>query len=79
VHAFDHGFRGHDLEWTLGVRGGGRLGGEQTVGPVTMGIEMAISRRKNRDFLGLLHPETRAFVREWNAWADVYLVWNLNR
>ena len=79
VHTFDHGFRGHALEWTLGVRGGALLGGEQKIGPVTMGIEMAISRRKNRDFLGLLHAETRAFVREWNAWADVYLVWNLNR
>jgi hypothetical protein len=79
VHTFDHGFRGHDLEWTLGVRGGGRLGGGPAMGPLGVGVEMAISRRKNRDFLGLLHAETRAFVREWNAWADVYLVWNLNR
>jgi hypothetical protein len=74
VHAFDYSFRGHDLEWTLGVRGGGQLGGEQTMGPVGVGVEMAISRRKNRDFVGL-DGGNRVFLREWNAWADVYLVW----
>lgn len=76
VHAFDHGFRGHDLEWTLGVRGGGRLGGGPAVGTLGVGVEMAISRRKNRDFMGLAHGGNRVFVREWNAWWDVYLVWN---
>ena len=76
VHAFDHGFRGHDLEWTLGVRAGGRLGVDRALGPVTIAVEMAISRRKNRDFLRLLHGGSRVFVREWNAWADVYLVWS---
>ena len=40
---------------------------------------MAISRRKNRDFVGLDHGGNRVFVREWNPWADVYLIWNLAR
>ena len=76
VHAFDHGFRGHDLEWTLGLRGGATLGFGQPLGSVSLGAEVAISRRKNRDFLGLLHAESRVFLREWNASADVYLAWN---
>ena len=76
LHARDYAFRGHDLEWTLGVRGGGRLGGGPTMGPIGVGIDMAISRRKNRDFVGLDQGGNRVFVREWNAWADVYLVWN---
>jgi hypothetical protein len=46
------------------------------MGPIGVGIDMAISRRKNRDFVGLDQGGNRVFVREWNAWADVYLVWN---
>ena len=73
-HSVNYGFRGHDLEWTLGVRGGAQMGGEQTRGSIGIGVEMAISRRKNRDFIGL-DGENRVFLREWNAWTDVYLVW----
>ena len=71
MHAADYAFRGHDLEWTLGLRGGVRLGSNRNVG---VGADVGISRRKNRDFVGL-DRVNRVFVREWNSWADVYLVW----
>jgi hypothetical protein len=75
IHAFDYGFRGHDLEWTVGIRAGRSL----AIGPgwLSLGTEVGISRRKNRDFVGLDHGNNRVFLREWNVLADLYLRWSL--
>ncbi len=45
--ASTYGFRGHDLEWTLGLQGTDRLG------PLTLQWDGALGRRKNRTFIGL--------------------------
>ena len=78
IHAFDYGFRGHDLEWTLGIRSGRSLGkGAQGSAPLSLGTEVSMSRRKNRDFVGLDHGHNRVFYREWNLLVDLYLRWSL--
>jgi len=54
IHARDYGFRGHDLEWTLGAR----LGASPElawIGPAAISAEFGASRRKNRSFVGLDH------------------------
>lgn len=76
--AGNYGFRGHDVEWTVGVRGGGWLDApflERLIGPLAAGAEAGVSRRKNRNFVGLRN-QNWIFVREWNVWADVYLSWD---
>ncbi|MEQ9398221.1 MAG: hypothetical protein RJQ04_03545 [Longimicrobiales bacterium] len=76
--AVNYGFRGHDIEWTLGVRGGGWMdlpAVERITGPLAFGAEAGVSRRKNRNFTGLRN-ENWIFVREWNVWADLYMEWN---
>jgi hypothetical protein len=69
THAYDYGFRGHDLEWTLGAR----LGAAPKlawIGSAAFSAEFGASRRKNRSFVGLEHGENRVFLREWNLWGE---------
>lgn len=72
-YSYDYGFRGHDVEWTLGTRGGRSF---QALGPGTwsVGSEVGISRRKNRMLVGL-DRLNRDFVREWNLSTDVWIRW----
>ena len=73
VHAPSYGFRGHDVEWTLGARAGGWLDApflERITGPVAVSLEAGISRRKNRNFVRLDGGRTWEFLREWNPWAE---------
>ncbi len=74
----NYGFRGHDVEWTIGARAGGWSDFsplERLIGPLAGGAEIGLSRRKNRNFTGLLQGDW-IFLREWNAWADLYLSWD---
>ena len=54
-----YAFRGHDVEWTVGVTGG------ETAGKVRIEWESALSRRKNRSFIGLDGVNWN-FLRETN-------------
>ena len=54
-----YGFRGHDVELTLGAYGLGRAG------PVVLEWDASASRRKNRNFIGL-DGVSWNFVRESN-------------
>jgi hypothetical protein len=74
VHHRDYGFRGHDLEWTLGARGT-RDVGLGAAGILRAHLESGVSRRKNRSFVGLDGGRNWSFVREWNARADLVLTW----
>lgn len=79
-HASAYGFRGHDVEWTLGARAGGWLDVpalERVTGPLAFGVTAGVSRRKNRNFTDLDGGANWSFLREWNGWADLYLVWDL--
>ncbi|HSW31580.1 MAG TPA: hypothetical protein VLH75_18985 [Longimicrobiales bacterium] len=74
VHYADHGFRAYDLEWTLGARGARSL----SLGPggtLQLHAEGGISRRKNRSFVGLDWGRNWTWVREWNRWLDLRLLW----
>jgi hypothetical protein len=42
-----YGFRGHDLEWTVGLQG------LEPAGPLRLQWQGGVSRRKNRSFIGL--------------------------
>ena len=57
--AHNYAFRGHDIEWTIG------LTGEETAGKVHVQWESALSRRKNRNFIGLDGVNWN-FLRETN-------------
>jgi hypothetical protein len=66
-HVFLRAFRGHDAEWTLGVRGGAAVRSVQIVG------EIAHSKRYNRDFVslqqsGLFSTETNIAFKLGVAW-----------
>lgn len=79
VHAPAYGFRGHDVEWTLGARAGGWLdlpAVEAITGPLALSVEGAMSRRKNRNFVRLDGGRTWEFLREWNYWVDLKLTVN---
>lgn len=69
-----YSFYAYDLEWTLAARGGRSftLGGG---GSLRIHAESGVSRRKNRSFVGLDRGRNWTWVREWNRWADVRLVW----
>ena len=54
-----YAFRGHDIEWTVG------LTGEETAGKMRIQWESALSRRKNRSFIGLDGVNWN-FLRETN-------------
>jgi len=74
VYHFNYGFRGHDLEWTLGARAGHAFP-VAADGQVRVQVESGVSRRKNRSFVGLEGGTNWSFVREWNMWADVGIRW----
>ena len=63
-----YGFRGHDFEWTVGLHG------LEGVGPVTVRWESAVSRRKNRSFIGL-DGVSWDFRRETNLALTVSAWW----
>ena len=74
VHQQYYGFHAHDLEWTLGARGARQLA-LGVAGTVQLHLEGGISRRKNRSFVGLDGGRSWTWVREWNRWADLRLMW----
>ena len=57
--ASTYSFRGHDIEWTVG------LTGEETAGKMRIQWKSALSRRKNRSFIGLDGVNWN-FLRETN-------------
>lgn len=63
-----YGFRAHDTELTLGLYGLNRMG------PVNLDWDLAASRRKNRDFIGLDYVSWD-FVRESNLALTVSATW----
>ena len=70
---FDHfaqiySFRGHDVEWTVG------LTGEETAGTMHLQWEGALSRRKNRSFIGLDGVNWN-FLRETNLAVTMRAWW----
>lgn len=74
VHTINYGVFGYDLEWTLGARGARTL----QLGPggtLQLHAEGGVSRRKNRSFVGLDRGSNWTWVREWNRWMDLRLVW----
>ncbi len=76
---FDYGPRAYDLEWTVGLRFAGWLRPgwlETRVGPLSLAGDVAISRRKNRWFIGLQDLDDRTFLREWNASGELRLSWH---
>jgi hypothetical protein len=68
------GFRAYDLEWTLGARGARTLA-LAAAGTLQLHAEGGISRRKNRSFVGLDYGRNWTWVREWNRWVDLRMVW----
>jgi hypothetical protein len=68
--AFDHlyGFRGHDLEWTLGMHG------LERAGTLELQWQGGVSRRKNRSFIGLDGVSWK-FRRETNLELSVTAWW----
>lgn len=63
-----YGFRGHDLELTLGAYG------IERVGKVGLDWDLSASRRKNRNFLGL-DGVSWSFRRESNVALSVHATW----
>ena len=66
--ARDYGFSGHDVELTAGLHG------LEEVGPVTVQWDAGISRRKNRNFIGL-DGVSFDFLRETNAALNLTAWW----
>lgn len=69
-----YSFWAYDLEWTLGARGA-RTFSLGAGGAVQLHAEGGVSRRKNRSFVGLDRGRNWSWVREWNRWAEVRLLW----
>ena len=69
----NYGFFGHDLEWTLGARGGTEVERREW-GRLRVHVEGGVSRRKNRSFVGL-DGVNWTFHREWNRWMDLRVLW----
>ena len=67
LYAWERGNRGHDTEWTLGLRGGGVLRDFQIV------ADLAFSRRYNRDFVGL--SQTNTFTKDNNLSLSLGAAW----
>ena len=63
-----YAFRGHDIEWTVG------LTGEETTGNMHIQWESALSRRKNRSFIGLDGVNWN-FLRETNLAVTLRAWW----
>jgi hypothetical protein len=70
--ATTYGFRGHDIELTLGAYG---VGG---VGPLTLQLDLSASRRKNRNFLDL-DGVNWSFYRESNVALALSAWWSPSR
>jgi hypothetical protein len=66
VHIY--AFRGHDIEWTAGLMG------EETAGQMRIQWESALSRRKNRNFIGL-DGVNWDFLRETNLAVTMRAWW----
>lgn len=65
----DYGFHGHDLEVTLGFYG------LEGIGPVTLQWDVGVSRRKNRNFIGL-DGISWDFRRETNLGVSLTAWWS---
>lgn len=64
----DYGFRGHDVEWTVGLHG------TEPLGSLRIDWETAVSRRKNRNFIGL-DGRSWDFLRETNLTLELGAWW----
>lgn len=63
-----YSFRGHDLEWTVGLQG------DEGSGPFVLRWDVGISRRRNRGFIGL-DGVNRVPFRETNACFTLTTFW----
>ncbi len=68
LFATNYGFRGHDLEWTVGLHG------VEPWGPLRLDWNAGVSRRKNRSFLDL-DGRHWSFLRETNLTLDLSAWW----